>query len=235
VAQDLRFVRAALRTAFHSIPRPFLGRCNMRLNATLARACTAVLVVTSLLAIPTAAQTRDSEARSNAVDISSIRIDNFGRINPNYYRGAQPKGRDYADLASLGVKTLINLTSDDADASEQAMAEQAGMRHVQIPMTTHQAPTSAQIAEFLAIVNEPANQPVYIHCVGGRHRTGVMTAAYRMMRDGWNADQAFTEMKRYKFGADFLHPEFKEFVYGYRATLAHAAPVPVAAATKTGG
>jgi protein tyrosine/serine phosphatase len=68
----------------------------------------------------------------------------------------------------------------------------------------------------MRIVNDPANQPVYVHCVGGRHRTGVMTAAYRMSEDGWNADRAFKEMKDFKFGADFLHSEFKDFVYGYQ-------------------
>jgi hypothetical protein len=47
-----------------------------------------------------------------------------------------------------------------------------------------------------------------------------MTAVYRMTRDGWTADQAFKEMKAYKFGADFLHPEFKRFVYAYHATPA---------------
>ena len=205
----------------------------MRPNTTLARACAAALLAATSLTIPAAAQNRDTGVRSSAVDVSNIQIDNFGRINPNYYRGAQPKGRDYVDLASLGVKTLINLTSDDADASEQAMAEKAGLKYVQIPMTTRESPNSGQIASFLALVNDPANQPVYVHCVGGRHRTGVMTAAYRMTLDGWNADQAFGEMKRYKFGADFLHPEFKAFVYGYRAADTVAAPAH-AVATKAG-
>ena len=96
------------------------------------------------------------------------------------------------------------------------------MKYVQIPMTTHQPPTPAQLAQFLEVVNDPANQPVYVHCVGGRHRTGVMTALYRMTQDGWTSDQAFKEMKQYKFGADFLHPEFKAFVYDARAAAAHA-------------
>ena len=39
---------------------------------------------------------------------------------------------------------------------------------------------------FLKIVNDPKNQPVYVHCVGGRHRTGVMTAIYRMTVDKWS-------------------------------------------------
>ena len=77
-------------------------------------------------------------------------------------------------------------------------------------------PTAEELARFLAIVNDPAHQPVFVHCVGGKHRTGVMTAVYRMTQHAWTADQAFKEMKQFKFGADFLHPEFKKFVYGYR-------------------
>jgi len=187
----------------------------------------AELLVAWLLVVPAAAQTRDLSA-------SKVHIDNFGRVSDTYYRGAQPTGRDYTDLAALGVKTLINLTSDDADASEEAMTERAGMKYVQIPMTTHEPPTTAQLSQFLALVNDPANQPVYVHCVGGRHRTGVMTAAYRMTKDGWTSERAFAEMKKYKFGADFLHPEFKAFVYDYRVP-AQTAPVAVAAATKVGG
>jgi protein tyrosine/serine phosphatase len=71
------------------------------------------------------------------------------------------------------------------------------------------------LAQFLQVVDDPANQPVFVHCVGGRHRTGVMTAAYRMARQGWTPDQAFQEMKSYKFGADFLHPEFRKFVFDF--------------------
>ena len=182
----------------------------------------AALLIALSLGAPIAAKGRAAEIGSptSAVDLSRVRIDNFGRVDPTYFRGAQPEGRDYADLATLGVKTIINLTSDDAEASEQAMAGQAGLKYFQIPMSTHEPPTPAQLAEFLKIVNDPASQPVYVHCVGGRHRTGVMTAAYRITQDGWTSDRAFQEMKQYKFGADFLHPEFKKFVYGYTAQLA---------------
>ena len=184
----------------------------MRLNPRVVRVYTAAFLVASALASPAAA----------SADVSKIKIDNFGRVNDNYYRGAQPKGRDYADLASLGVKTLLDLTSDDVDPGEHGSAERAGMQYIHMPMTTHEPPTAAKLAEFLGIVNDPANQPVYVHCVGGRHRTGVMTAAFRMTEDGWTADQAFKEMKQYNFGADFLHPEFKAFVYDYRPEPAPA-------------
>lgn len=201
----------------------------MRLNK-LVRTFTAALVVSLSLVVPAAAAGSSGTGTDSSIALSKIRIDNFGRIDAHYYRGAQPEGQDYADLAAAGIKTVINLTSDDAQANEKMMATGAGLAYFQIPMTTHQPPTTAQLAEFFKIVNDPANQPVYVHCVGGRHRTGVMTAAYRMAEDGWTADQAFKEMKQYKFGADFLHSEFKDFVYQYRPAVA-AAPAPAPAAT----
>ena len=165
-----------------------------------------------------------SAAPALALDISRIHIENFGQVDDTYYRGGQPAGQDYAALAAAGIKTIISLTSDDAQPNEKAQAESAGMKFFQIPMTTHQVPTPAQITEFLAIVNDKAAQPVYVHCVGGRHRTGVMTAIYRMTTENWSAAQAFAEMKKYKFGADFLHAELNDFVMGYPAQLVHAAP-----------
>lgn len=175
-----------------------------------------VLVVMGLSGCAAAVETTSPDADINR---SAVHIDNFGRVDATYYRGSQPKRRDYATLAALGVKTIINLTGDDADPAEPGMVEQAGMRYVHIPMTVHTPPTPAQLDQFLGIVNDPARQPVYVHCAGGRHRTGVMTAVYRMTSDDWTADQAFKEMKRYKFGPAFLHREFKAFVYGFQPSI----------------
>ena len=196
----------------------------MLVNRRFGRTYTAALLVALSLAAPVAARpgtgTPPGPHGTEAVDLSRIRVDNFGRVNANYYRGAQPEGADYADLAKLGIKTIINLTSEDAEASEKANAEQAGLTSLQIPMTTRTPPTSEQLAAFLKTVNDPASQPVYVHCVGGRHRTGVMTAVYRMTQEHWTPRQAFEEMKTYKYGAEFLHPEFKQFVYGYQVPTA---------------
>jgi len=201
----------------------------MRLKPRLSTA--ALVLALSVVPIQYATAKPPGDARP----ISAVHIDNFGQVSATYYRGAQPKGRDYADLAALGVKAVISLTSSDAAADEEAMAHRAGLSYFQIPMTTRVVPTAAQLTQFLTLVNDPANLPVYVHCVGGRHRTGVMTAAYRITHDGWTADRAFNEMKQYKFGADFLHPEFKQFVYSYPA-MAHgdALTTPVTA-QKAGG
>jgi len=182
----------------------------MRFTTGFLCACALSLVV----AMPAAAQVH--QRPSSSVALSTIRIDNFGRIDDTYYRGAQPNGRDYADLAALGVKTVIDLQADGDNADEAKLVAASGMRFYRIGMTPRVAPTAEQLAAFLRIVKDPAQQPVYVHCAGGRHRTGVMTAVYRMEEDSWNADQAFKEMKKYDFGFDFLHPEFKKFVFAYR-------------------
>jgi tyrosine-protein phosphatase SIW14 len=183
-------------------------------KSSSVRLFAAVLAVA--FSFPLIGQTNPISSIKHAnVVLPSVHIKNFGQINENYYRGAQPEGQDYDNLKALGVKTVINLIKD-GKGDEGATVQGMGMKYVHIPMTTGTPPTSDQIKQFLSLVEDPANQPVFVHCVGGKHRTGVMTAIYRMTEDGWNADQAFSEMKQYKFGADFLHPEFKSFVYHYQ-------------------
>ena len=176
------------------------------------RSITLATLATLTLAIGASAQT------TAAAPSVRMRIDNFARVSDTYFRGAQPIGSDYADLAKLGIKTVINLIGDsDLDSMEQSSVEKQGMHYVIIPMSTRKAPTPQQLETFLAIVNDAKSQPVFVHCVGGRHRTGVMTAVYRMITDGITGVEAFKEMKRFNFGPDFLHPEFKRFVYEFDA------------------
>ena len=192
----------------------------------VAAACALVATIAASSAIAIASEKSSSIASSSPVR-TRINIDNFGQVNEHYYRGAQPSGRDYADLAALGVKTVIDLQRDGSPA-EEGLVKAAGMTFHRIPMTTRAEPTREQLALFMKLVNDPANAPVYVHCAGGRHRTGVMTAIYRMTRDGWGAEQAFKEMKQYKFGADFLHPEFKQFVFAYHVQPERTTPTVLA-------
>jgi len=166
------------------------------------------------ITVPALAQTY-TPAASVSSALSRIRIGNFGKINDHYFRGAQPKGSDYRDLAAIGVKTVIDLQID-GPSNEAGNVAAAGMKFFRIGMTTSKAPTDAQIAQFFEIVNNPANQPVYVHCAGGRHRTGTMTALYRMTFDGWNASQAYNEMKQFHFEGFPDHPVLRNYVYAYR-------------------
>src|SRR4029079_3542458 len=117
----------------------------MRRNEAFVRP--SVLAV--LVALSAAASL--SASPSTPAKIANIRIDNFGKINDRYYRGAQPDDRDYADLAALGVRTVIDLTRDGR-SDEQGLVERAGMKFYRIPLTTTDAPSESAVATFLKIV-----------------------------------------------------------------------------------
>ena len=86
-----------------------------------------------------------------------------------------------------------------------------------IPMTTHEAPTDDQIALFLRLVGIPEVSPSM--CIVPAVVTAPVCDDCRLSnRTGrLDPDRRSPKMKRYKFGLDFLHAEFKEFVYGYRS------------------
>jgi tyrosine-protein phosphatase SIW14 len=177
----------------------------------------AALVLVSSLVVPGISYAdRAATSAPTREDLSNIHIDNFGRVTPQYYRGAEPEDDEYASLAALGIRMVVDLRGQDVDSEDKLLVERSGMKYTRIPMTTHEPPTPSMIQAFLEFVSDPGNQPVYVHCVGGRHRTGIMTAVYRMAHEAWTAEEALKEMKRYKFGPDFLHPEFKRFVYSYQ-------------------
>ena len=150
--------------------------------------------------------------------IPAVKIPRFGKINDHYYRGSQPKVDQYQQLVAAGIKTIVDLRDDPEDYARSA-AESAGLRYINLPLNDKHCPATDAAARFLKIVNDPANWPVYVHCAGGRHRTGAMTAVYRMTVDGWDADRAYAEMKQYGFYKSFGHQCFKNFVYDYYRDL----------------
>jgi len=180
----------------------------MRVNRRLSRAVSAVTAAVLSLAILAVAQT-SSDSR-----VANIRIKNFGKVDQTLYRGAQPKRRDIADLAALGVKTVIDL-QQDGEAGEQQDVEATGMKFYRIGLSDKSWPSPEKVEQFLKLVNDPANQPVFIHCHGGRHRAGTMTAIYRITHDKWSADQAYAEMKQYDFESGLGHGALKDYVYDY--------------------
>jgi protein tyrosine phosphatase (PTP) superfamily phosphohydrolase (DUF442 family) len=143
-----------------------------------------------------------------------VDIDNFGQISKDYYRGSQPDRTGFAQLKKLGVKTVIDL-QNDGKAEEEGWVREAGMQYFRIPLSSTDRAGDQQAAYFLSLVNNANNLPVYVHCAGGRHRTGEMTAIYRMTHDGWSADQAFQEMKDYDWYGRMGHGPTKDYVYDY--------------------
>jgi protein tyrosine phosphatase (PTP) superfamily phosphohydrolase (DUF442 family) len=166
----------------------------------------AVLVILALSAI--------AQAQTPASN-PTIKIKNFGQMDDRFYRGAQPKDiEDYKALAALGIRTVVDLT-DEAKVYEQPMVESLGMRYVNIPMVGKKYPTEAATSAFLKVAGDPDTGKFFVHCAGGRHRTGAMGAVYRYKFYHWNFDQVYKEMKQYDFYTSWGHGAFKDFVKDY--------------------
>ena len=160
-------------------------------------------------------------AQTSPGGFANIKIKNFGQMDTNYYRGGQPKKEDYKSLADLGVKTIIDL-QDEPTKYEKASAEALGMKYINIPMDDGTYPSDASIAEFLKQINDPANGVVFVHCKGGRHRTGVTGAVYRFTKYGWDYNKVMTEMENYNFDTSYGRKAMKDFVVDYVAKSNHS-------------
>lgn len=151
---------------------------------------------------------------------SNVTIKNFGQMDERFFRGGQPKEDEYKELAALGIKTIFDLRNDPKDYAKSS-AEALGMRYVNIPMSDKRYPDTAKIAEFLKLVDDPSTGKFYVHCAGGRHRTGVMGAVYRFNHYGWDYDRTYAEMKKFDFYTRWGHGDLKKFVQDYAASFNH--------------
>jgi protein tyrosine/serine phosphatase len=133
----------------------------------------------------------------DSVPTADQELPNFHQVNSQLYRGAQPRRGGFKRLAQLGIKTVINLRAgDDTSHAEEREARGAGLRYFGLPFKRTGRPTDEQIARALSIINDPENQPVFVHCKLGEDRTGTVVAIYRIVHDGWTSERAKAEANR---------------------------------------
>ena len=140
---------------------------------------------------------------------------NVGRVAPGVYRGAQPEAAGYATLKKMGIRTVINLRTS---MSERAAVEAAGMQSFEVPMEMSRDGLRAKVDRAVALMADPANQPVFVHCRHGQDRTGIVIAAFRMKIEGWPLSDAEAEMQA--FGFNNIWVNFKRFIRDYGKRLA---------------
>ena len=162
--------------------------------------------------------------------VSNVSIKNFGQMDDRFFRGGQPKKDEYQELAALGITTVIDLR-DDPMAYEKGSVEAVGMKYVNIPMSDSSYPETSKIEAFLKLVDDPSTGKFYVHCAGGRHRTGVAGAVYRFNHYNWTYDQVYAEMKKYDFYTRFGHGDMKKFVQDYAESHQNKAAAIVTTAT----
>ena len=141
-------------------------------------------------------------------------LPNFQQVNATLYRGAQPPVESLKSLSDKGIKTIINLrgASNETRAEEQ-QARALGIKFFNLQFPPLSKPDFSQVDQALALINDPANQPVFVHCKHGEDRTGTVIACYRMTHDNWDDEQAIIEAK--KFGMSFVQVSMKRFIHKF--------------------
>ena len=128
-------------------------------------------------------------------------LPNFHQINENLYRGGQPTAEGIKQLATLGIKTIINFRDmRETVRREKELAEANGLRFINLHLSNWFASNDEEIHAIIEIIRNPELQPVFIHCKRGADRTGTIVAVYRMMFDGWTDSQANREAKTHGIG-----------------------------------
>jgi len=138
----------------------------------------------------------------------------FHRVDTNYTRGAEPVRGGLDVLASLGVKTIVDLRSayerTPVVASE---AERVGIGYCWVPLSVWDPPDEQRTREFLGVVTDQSRWPVFVFCTDGVNRTGEMTAIYRMVRYKVGVEQAIKEMDDAGFSPYYL--SLRNYVWAY--------------------
>ncbi|MCL2524169.1 MAG: dual specificity protein phosphatase family protein [Betaproteobacteria bacterium] len=122
---------------------------------------------------------------------------NLYQITPQLYRSAQPEQADAPRLQALGIRTIINFRAFHRD--EDAI-DMPGVKLVHIPMKTWRIGSKHIVAALRAIEAAKKDGPVLIHCQHGADRTGVVSAMYRIVEQGWTREQASRELRKGDFG-----------------------------------
>lgn len=153
-------------------------------------------------------------------------IPQFSIVSPALIRGAAPGQAGLELLKQGGVKTVIDLRGEQKELnySEEKSAKSLGLQYVRLPMRHLDPIPQSYIKRFLRILEDPDNQPVYVHCEQGKDRTGAMVAIYRLRTSGWSPSQAYREMLSFDF-----HPLFRplvQSVWSYSNQLGFNEPLP---------
>ena len=124
-------------------------------------------------------------------------VSNFTKVTDQLWRGAQPDRHDpdvFRKLAKSGVKSVINLRHDHDDFPK---LQETGLEYLWLPMRAWHPEKEDMVLLLSALrraAADPKHWPVLVHCAEGKDRTGYVIAAYRIVEQGWSADDAIQEM-----------------------------------------
>jgi len=183
----------------------------------------AAMLLSGALGGPVVAQTAPAPtARGTAAQAAPVRnprwaapitlegVANLYRISPNLYRSEQPTALGMKNLERLGIRTVVNLRFFNNDREEVAGTL---LRTERVKILTWDI-DDEQVIEVMRILRNPHNGPYLIHCQHGADRTGLMSAMYRILEEGWTVDDALAELTEGGYGYHAMWSNILRYVRG---------------------
>jgi len=177
------------------------NRYTTHLNALLIQL---LIMIASLLLSDHTANAQENRPSEWATPIA--KGNNLYRVNQNFYRSAQIETKDIALIEALGIKTVISLRTFHDDTR---LLKNSGIKVQRIGINTWEISDTNIIAALRAIKLAEHDGPVLLHCMHGADRTGLVTAMYRILYQGWSKEKALEELTKGGFGYHSLWKTFQ--------------------------
>lgn len=120
------------------------------------------------------------------------------------------------------IRTIIDLgTYPEGSAGERREAETAralGIRRYRFELSGDSTGNPAYYARALAIMTDPAQQPVLVHCGAGSERTGMACIQYRHHAQGVPVERALLEAREFDH-EEAKNPRLEEMVSRWTAPI----------------
>jgi protein tyrosine phosphatase (PTP) superfamily phosphohydrolase (DUF442 family) len=141
-----------------------------------------------------------------AKPVSSEHLRNFYKIDDKLYRSAQPNKKGFQELKTLGFRTVLSFRDYHSDDDGKGF----GLNLHRVKMEAGDI-TTEKVVEALRIIRT-SEGPVLIHCWHGSDRTGLISAMYRIVFQGWSKDEAIDELMHGGYGYHSLYKNIPEFI-----------------------
>ena len=142
-----------------------------------------------------------------AQSVPAKHLKNFYKLDDKVYRSAQPDEKGFQEMEAMGVRTVLSFRNYHSDNEE---AEGRGIKLLQIKMEAGEIETS-QVIDALRIIKD-SDGPIVIHCWHGSDRTGLISAMYRIVFQGWSKDDAIDELMHGGYGYHSLYKNIPEYI-----------------------
>lgn len=124
-------------------------------------------------------------------------IYNFLPLSENLFTGGMPTSEQLRDAAQRGVRIVINLAPHEVSNAlpgEAELVTSLGMQYINIPVIWN-TPTKDGLDLFMSVMDENRDKRILVHCQAN-FRATAFVALYRILRQGWNAEDAMAGMHK---------------------------------------